>query len=208
MALCLWLWAASAGATAAAPVIVVLGDSISAGYGLGDRAGWVELLQQRLRRGGQPHRVVNASISGDTTRAALGRVDQLLRRHQPAIVIIELGGNDGLRGLPLQALTHNLEQIVERSLQHNAAVLLVGMRLPPNYGALFNRAFEGVYRSLAERYPIQWLPFLFEGFAADQSQFQRDGIHPRASAQTVMLDSVWRYLAPMLENRSVKPAAR
>ncbi len=184
-------------ASPAAPVILVLGDSLSAAYGMAQNEGWVHLLQQRLRKAGHPHRVVNASISGETSAGARQRIDEELARWQPDIVIIELGGNDGLRGLPLDALYDNLAALIEASLGQGARVLLLGMRLPPNYGR-YSEDFAAVYAALARRYRIPLLPFLLAGMEDDFTFFQADGIHPNQRAQARILDNVWPVLRPLL----------
>ncbi len=182
----------------AAPVILVLGDSLSAAYGMAQNEGWVHLLQERVREAGHPHRVVNASISGETSAGARQRIDGELARWQPDIVIIELGGNDGLRGLPLDALRDNLAALIEASLDQGARVLLLGMRLPPNYGR-YSEDFADVYTALARRYRIPLLPFLLAGMEDDFTFFQTDGIHPNRRAQGRILDNVWPLLRPLLE---------
>lgn len=190
----LWPW----GAIAAQPVLVVLGDSLSAAYGIHQDEGWVSLLQQRLEKDFPKLSVVNASISGETTSGALSRIDGVLRTHQPAVVIVELGGNDGLRGLPLIDMQKNLGKIIRKSLDAHARVLLVGMRIPPNYGPFYSRGFEGVYKKLADEYDIARVPFLLEGVALNPLLMQDDGIHPRAAAQPQLLDNVWPQLVPLL----------
>jgi len=177
---------------------VVLGDSLSAGYGIDDAKGWVSLLGQRLKAEGFPHRVVNISISGDTTAGALARLPDALARQRPAIVIVELGGNDGLRGLSLDAMKHNLEQILLRSRQAGAKVLLVGVRLPPNYGPAYTRAFDAIYTRLATRSDVPLVPFLLEGVALGERLMQDDGLHPTEQAQPRILQNVWPHLVPLL----------
>lgn len=205
--LALLLWTPQA--SAAEPVILVLGDSLSAAYGMAQSEGWVALLQQRLRQTGHPHRVVNASISGETSDGALSRIENELARWQPNIVILELGANDGLQGLPLARLRNNLAALIEASRRHGARVLLLGMRLPPNYGSAYNQAFSAVYRELAQRYGLSFLPFLLQGIATDLALFQDDGIHPKSRAQPLILDNVWTALAPLLTTSTpVSGAAR
>lgn len=179
-------------------MILVLGDSLSAGYGFDLRQGWVTLLQQRLMREGFPHRVVNASISGDTARGGLARLPRALDQHRPAIVIIELGGNDGLRGLPLAELRTNLGGAIQLAQKHGAKVLLVGMRLPTNYGTSHTRAFHELYAELGRRYRVPVVPFFLEGVATVPALMQPDGVHPTAAAQPKLLATVWPYLAPLL----------
>jgi acyl-CoA thioesterase I len=180
------------------PVIVVLGDSLSAGYGIELNQGWVAQLQQRLRREGYPHRVVNASISGETTRGALVRLEDLLAQHRPAIVIVELGGNDGLRGLSLHEMHENFSQIILRSKQAGAKVLLITMRLPTNYGPVYIKGFQKLFDALVHEHAVPTAPFILEGIADRAELMQEDGIHPRTEAQGLMLDSVWPALTQLL----------
>jgi acyl-CoA thioesterase-1 len=197
-----WLVHAVAPARGAdAPVVLVVGDSISAGYGLGNGEGWVTLLATRIREQGLPHRVVNASISGDTTAGGRARLPQLLKQHKPAIVIIELGGNDALRGGDLAATRANLDTMVQAVQAAGARVLLVGMQLPPNYGSAYVRAFGALFADVGKSRGVPVVPFVFEGFADDLSQFQPDRIHPTASAQPRILANVWPALAPLLGKR-------
>ncbi len=182
----------------AAGVILVLGDSISSGYGLPREAGWVQLLANRVARDHSHYRVVNASITGETTLGGRNRIGKLLDQHAPALVVVELGGNDGLRGTPIESMQANLEAIVRACKERGAKVLLVGMRLPPNYGAAFNRRFEEAYRNVAAGSGAALQPFLFEGFGERRDLFQADGIHPTQAAQALMLETVWKSLGPML----------
>lgn len=156
------------------------------------------LLQQRLKEHGYSDRVVNASISGETTSSALSHLDEALRRTAPAIAIIELGANDGLRGLALKDMEHNLSTIVRRCRKAGAKILLVGMRLPPNYGPLYTARFEQVYKTVADRYHTAFVPFLLEGFAGNLEVFQADGLHPTAAAQPAIVDNVWPALVRLL----------
>ena len=183
---------------AAAPVVLVLGDSISAGYGLPANTGWTTLLQQRLVAEHYPHRVVNASITGDTTAGGRARLDALLTKHRPAVTVIELGGNDGLRGGSLDALQANLAAMTAAAQRSGSRVLIVGLRLPPNYGPAYVRRFETVYADVARERKAALVPFLFEGFAEDNAMFQPDRIHPVIAAQARLLDNVWRELKPLL----------
>ncbi len=183
---------------AAEPVIVVLGNSLSAGYSIDLDQGWVTHLQQRLTEEGYPHRVVNASISGETTRGALARLEGLLAEHHPAIVIVELGGNDGLRGLLLAEIRKNLSEIIERSKQQGARVLLIKMRLPANYGPAYNKKFQELFEELMRKHAITTAPFILEGIAERPELMQEDGIHPRTEAQRLMLDNVWPALVRLL----------
>ena len=179
--------------------ILVLGDSLSGAYGINPDEGWVALLQQQLLGDGFEYRVINASVSGDTTRTGLSRIDSALRAHQPSIVIIALGGNDGLRGLPFSEIESSLDSIIEQCRNNNARVLLVGIRLPPNYGAGYNRQFASLYRQLSDRYGIPLVPRLLDQVAEHRELMQEDGMHPKAEAQPQIMKNVWAGLRPMLE---------
>ncbi len=185
-------------AQAAAPVILIVGDSVSAAYGLPPEAGWATLLQERLVAERFPHRVVNASISGDTTAGGRARLDALLAQHRPAITVIELGGNDGLRGGSLDAMRANLDAMAAAAQKAGSRVLLVGMRLPPNYGPTYVQRFDGTFADVAKARKIALVPFFFEGVGEDNAMFQADRIHPVAAAQPKLLDNVWRELKPLL----------
>jgi acyl-CoA thioesterase-1 len=180
------------------PVILVLGDSLSAGYGLRPGEGWVSLLGRRLDAQGYEYRVVNASVSGETTVGGLERLPRALKLHRPAVVLIELGGNDGLRGLPVAELEANLASMVEQSREAGARVVLTGIRIPINYGPRYTDEFFAVYASLADRYGVALVPFFLEGVALRDDMFQDDGIHPAPEAQPVLLDNVWPVLEPLL----------
>jgi acyl-CoA thioesterase-1 len=186
------------GAATEAPVILVLGDSLSAGYGLASDQSWVALLERRLREQDLPHRVVNASISGDTTRGGLARLRGALARHRPGLVIIELGANDGLRGMAPQRMRDNLQEMIGLSRAQGARVLLVGIRLPTNYGRRYRQRFDAVFPELAETTGVALVPFLLDGVAQHRELFQADGVHPTAAAQGRMLDTVWAQLEPLL----------
>jgi len=188
----------AAPAHATGGVILVLGDSLSSAYGLDVTAGWVQLLQDRLDKQGAAYRVVNASISGDTSNGGAARLASALEKHAPDVVIVELGGNDGLRGLPLSVTRANLERIVVDSQAAGAGVLLLGMRLPPNYGPAYNDAFHVIYEQLANQYQAGRVPFFLEGVGGVDAMMQPDGIHPRSEAQGIMLDNVWPHLQPLL----------
>jgi acyl-CoA thioesterase-1 len=192
----LFLWTPAA--HAAAPVILVLGDSVSAGYGLPANAGWTTMLQQRLQANHYPHRVVNASISGDTTAGARARLPDLLKANHPAIMVIELGGNDGLRGGNIDTMAANLDAMVVAAQTAGSHVLVIGMRLPPNYGVDYVRRFQSSFDQVAQKRKTAIVPFFFEGFGDDNGMFQPDRIHPVAAAQEKMLDNVWSVLQPML----------
>lgn len=180
-----------------AEVWLVVGDSISAAFGLDTAQGWVALLQKRLDQQGRSIQVVNASISGDTSAGGLARLPALLAEHRPALVLIELGGNDGLRGTPLTQLQQNLAGMVAASQASGAQVLLLGMRLPPNYGKRYTEGFAGVYEQLATTHQVPLLPFFLEGVGGVPGLMQADGIHPTADAQPRLLDNLW----PLLEAR-------
>jgi acyl-CoA thioesterase-1 len=182
----------------AVPTILVVGDSLSSGYGLDLPQGWVSLLEKRLATAGFPHQVANASIGGDTSRGGLARLPAILERHRPSIVILELGGNDGLRALSLQVLEENLSAMIELCRKAGAQVVLVGIRIPPNYGLRYTEKFQTIYGELAKRYDVPLVPFLLEGIATSPNLMQEDGIHPRAEAQPLILDNVWPILEPLL----------
>ncbi len=192
---------AFAASAQSAPTLLVVGDSISAAYGLPANSGWTTLLARRLQEERYPYRVVNASISGDTTAGGRARLPSLLAEHKPAVVVIELGGNDGLRGGDLRSMRSNLETMVGAALHAGARVLLVGMRLPPNYGSGYTRQFETTYRDVAQKFRVPLVPFLFEGFGESNEWFQPDRIHPTANAQPKLLDNVWPSLKPLLDRR-------
>ncbi|ENW17778.1 multifunctional acyl-CoA thioesterase I/protease I/lysophospholipasel(I) [Acinetobacter haemolyticus] len=180
---------------ASAKTILILGDSLSAGYGIETKQGWVHLLQQRLdQHYPKQHKVVNASVSGETTSGALARLPKLLQTYQPEVVVIELGGNDGLRGQPPQLIQKNLAQLVQLSQKQKATVLLFGMKIPPNYGTAYSRAFENNYKVVSQQYRIKLLPFFLEGVAGNKSLMQNDQIHPNAKAQPIMLNLAYPYI--------------
>jgi len=185
-------------ADAAAPVILVLGDSLSAAYGIALADGWVALLQSRLRERGLDWRVVNAGISGDTTAGGLTRLPELLKRHRPAILIVELGANDGLRGLKPTVVRDNLARIIQAGRAAGSRVLLTGIQLPPNYGAAYNQAFQAVFQDLAAAQGVPLVPGLLAGVAEDRALMQADGVHPGVAAQPRILDNVWPVLEPLL----------
>jgi len=181
-----------------APVLLVVGDSISAGYGLPAGAGWVTLLAERLKREGYAYQVVNASISGDTTAGGRARLPALLPRYKPRIVILELGGNDALRGGNLDVTRANLDAMVTEAQKAGARPMLLGMQLPPNYGSAYVNRFGALFGEVAKAHRIPAVPFLFQGFAEDLTQFQADRIHPVAAAQPRILANVWPVLQPLL----------
>lgn len=191
--------------SASEPTVLILGDSLSAAYGLAREDGWVALLSRRLKERGLPQQVVNASISGETTAGGLTRLPALLARHKPAVLVVQLGANDGLRGLSLSALSANLTELVRLGRESGALVLLVGIQLPPNYGAAFNKGFQDVFRSVAEKSSAPLVPSLMTGVAEDWSLMQSDGLHPTAAAQPRMLDNVWPGLEPLLASPAAGP---
>ena len=191
--LCLPL-AASAGGT-----IMVYGDSLSAAYGLSQDAGWASLLQARLNQEGLDYTVSNLSISGETTSGGAARIAAALKEHKPRVVIVELGANDGLRGLPPTEMRANLAKIVSASQRARARVLLVGMRMPPNYGKTYTRQFEQVYADVAREFKIALVPYLFLGMDQQRELFQADNLHPTAAAQPMLLENVWKSLLPLLK---------
>jgi acyl-CoA thioesterase-1 len=190
--------ASPARADPAAPVLLVVGDSISAAYGLPTGVGWVDLLAARLAAQRYPHRVVNASVTGDTTAGGRARLPALLERHRPSIVVLELGGNDGLRGGELKATRDNLAAMVVAVKRAGAQALLVGMKVPPNYGPAYVREFDALFAGVAKAHKVPLVPFFFEGFGEKNEMFQADRIHPTAAAQPLLLDNVWPALRPML----------
>jgi acyl-CoA thioesterase-1 len=195
------LLAASMGlaqAAAAAPVILLFGDSLSAEYGLPRGAGWGALLEARLKEKRLDYSVVNVSISGETTSGGAARIDAALQQHRPAIVIIELGGNDGLRGLALDATRANLTRMLAASGKAGAKVVLAGMQLPPNYGRTYVEGFRTLYADLARQHKAALVPFFLENVADKRELFQADGIHPTREAQPLLLDNTWKALAPLL----------
>ena len=178
--------------------ILVYGDSLSAAYGLAQHAGWASLLQVRLKQERLDYTVANASISGETTSGGAARIAAALKTHKPKVVIVALGANDGLRGLPLAEMRANLEKIVRTSQKAGSSVLLVGMRLPPNYGEAYTRQFAQVYADLAREYKLALVPHLLQGMDEQRELFQADNLHPTAAAQPILLGNVWKALLPLL----------
>jgi acyl-CoA thioesterase-1 len=189
---------AAAPAFAQQPVLLVLGDSLGAGYGLPQGHGWVDLLQKRIAEEKLDYRVVNASISGETTLGGRNRLDALLQQHRPGVVIIELGANDGLRGQPVSAMRDNLTAMVRAARKAGARPLLIGMQIPPNYGQEYTRKFQDTFVQVARTERVPLVPFLLDGFADKRELFQQDGIHPAEPAQPIMVRTVWPKLAPLL----------
>ncbi|MCW2292903.1 acyl-CoA thioesterase-1 [Pseudomonas sp. BIGb0408] len=183
---------------AQAGTVLVVGDSISAAFGMDTRQGWVHLLDERLQSEGFEHRLVNASISGDTSAGGAARLPALLAEHKPGLVVVELGGNDGLRGLPPSQLQQNLASMIDASREAGAKVLLLGMRIPPNYGERYTSAFAKVYDDLAAEKDVPLVPFLLEGVGGVDTLMQDDGVHPAVEAQPMLLENVWPTLKPLL----------
>lgn len=192
---------AAASANAGLPTVLVFGDSLSAGYGMEVDQSWPALLQARLEDQGYEHKVVNASISGETSEGGAQRINHAVERYAPAIVVIELGGNDGLRGFPPNLLKRNLQTMIDTSRDAGAQVVLLGIRIPTNYGPRYTRSFEKVYRDLASAYSLPWVEFFMAGVALDDSMMQDDGIHPNADAQEILLDNAWPAIVDALQDR-------
>ncbi|EOK1102586.1 arylesterase [Acinetobacter baumannii] len=178
-----------------AKTILILGDSISAGYGKDPKQGWVQLLQKRLdQQYPKQHKVVNASVSGETTSGALARLPKLLQTYKPEVVVIELGGNDGLRGQPPQMIQKNLSQLIQLSQKQKAKVILFGMKIPPNYGTAYSKAFENSYKTVSQKYQVKLLPFFLDGVAGQKQLMQNDLIHPNTQAQSKLLNLAYPYI--------------
>ena len=194
----------SAWSTSTGTKIMILGDSLSVGYGLPPHSGWVDLLRQRLQTQSSGYEVINISISGEITLGGRKRIGQALAAHQPAIVVIALGGNDGLQGKSIQSIYDNLEAIVLTCKQQNVVPLLVGMQLPPNYGISYTRKFRDIFPRLAQHHQLQLVPFMLEGFGEHREFFLADGIHPNERAQEKIMENIWPTLASLLE--SIQPS--
>ena len=190
---------AATGESRQSRTLLVLGDSLSAAYGMAREQGWVHLLGQRVAQQARGWRVVNASMSGETTAGGASRIAAELTTHDPDLVVLELGANDALRGLPLDAARSNLQRMIDAAQAHGAPVLLLGMRIPPNYGRAYADAFHGMYRELAEQEGVSLLPFLLEPIALDRDAFLPDDVHPRPDVQDELMEHVWPALAPLLE---------
>jgi acyl-CoA thioesterase-1 len=182
------------------PTVLVFGDSLSAGYGIDVDNSWTTLLQERLREVGYEHRVVNASISGETTEGGAARIEAALANFAPDLIILELGGNDGLRGFPPNRMRGNLEKIIQRSKASGAAVVLLGIRIPTNYGPRYTAAFEAVYREVAAEFEVKWIEFFMEGVALNDELLQDDRIHPNTAAQPILLENAWPIISAALDN--------
>jgi len=178
--------------------ILIVGDSISASYGINPQSGWVNLLVNKITQEKIPYQVINASISGDTTINGVNRLPALINKHKPDIVIIELGGNDGLRGIQINVIQNNLERMIKASRINGAKILLAGMKIPPNYGRRYTQSFHQIYLNLADKYSISLVPFMLEGVGGQASLMQADGIHPTAKAQPLIVETVWKHLSLML----------
>lgn len=185
-------------ALAADPVVLIYGDSLSAAYGLPQSQGWAALLEKKIAEEKFPHRIVNASISGETTAGGLTRLDAVLAKSQPSIVILELGANDGLRGLPIQSTRSNLNIMLQKIKKTGAKVLLLGMKMPPNYGARYTAEFSETYSQLAKSHQTALVPFMLENIAAKPELIQQDGLHPNALGQPIILNNIWPHLKPLL----------
>lgn len=185
------------------PTVLVFGDSLSTGYGIDVDQSWATLLQTRLADQGYEHQVINASISGDTTESGAARIAQAITSFEPSLVILELGGNDGLRGIPLDRMRENLQKIITTSRDSGAAVVLLGIRLPPNYGQRYIEDFDNVFRELASELDIPWIEFFMEGVALDDELLQSDGMHPNAAGQPILLDNAWPIIDAALVNLRV-----
>jgi acyl-CoA thioesterase-1 len=194
---CLFVAGSNAWASERERTILVFGDSLSAAYGLRAGEGWVALLEKRLA--GKGYRVVNASVSGETTSGGRARLPRALEQHRPQIVVLELGGNDGLRGLPVTTAEANLADMIQKVRASGARLLLLGIRIPPNYGATYTRQLDAMYVQLAERNKVPFVPFFLEGVALDSRLMQADGVHPNAAGQPRLLDNVWKGLEPLLQ---------
>jgi len=194
--------------TVAAKNILVFGDSLSAAYRINPDDGWVNLLQTKANQLKADLTFINASISGETTRGGLARIKQALKKHQPDIVILELGANDGLRGFPPKLIKQNLQRIITLAQKQNADILLVGVYLPPNYGKRYTEMFHNIYLDLAKLHHVTLLPYLLEGVGANKTLMQADGLHPSTKAQPLIADTVWKKLLPMVKKQSSKTATR
>jgi len=181
------------------PTILIFGDSLSAGYGIDVDQSWATLLQARLEAQGYEHRVINASITGETTEGGAARISSALERFEPALIILELGGNDGLRGFPPDRMRDNLEKIIATSKDSGAAVVLLGIRIPLNYGPRYTESFENAFREVAATQNIAWIEFFMEGIALNESLMQADGIHPNAEAQSLLLENAWPIILQSLD---------
>ena len=195
----------TAPAQAATRTLMVFGDSLSAAYGISPSQGWVSLLGERIKQSGLPWKVVNASVSGETTDGGLRRLGEDLKRHKPDLVLVELGANDALRGQPLSSTRKNLQTMIRLTREARAEPVLIGLMIPPNYGIEYAREFSELYSGTAKRERVVLVPFLLEGIVERRDLFQPDQLHPTASAQTMILDTVWKVVEPLLKNKPAKP---
>ncbi len=202
IALVVVLFACNANSTQA-PTVLIFGDSLSAGYGIDVDQSWATLLQTRLKEQGYEHRVINASISGETTEGVATRIAGAMDTFKPSLIILELGGNDGLRGFPPERMKNNLDKIIQAGKAGGADVVMLGIRIPPNYGQRYTEAFEGVFRELAARHEIPWIEFFLDGVALNPELMQADGIHPNAAAQPILLDNAWPIISQALGNEGI-----
>ncbi len=186
-------------ASHASPALLVFGDSLSAAYGIPVNQSWVHLLGERISKQGYPFKVFNASISGETTSGGLSRIDAAVSKYLPRVVLIELGANDGLRGLPVKDMQNNLQEMIQVCKKHHAKILLLGMMIPPNYGLRYTEEFKNSYLELAKKNKIAVVPFLLEGVAGKSDMTQDDGLHPTAEAQDQIMETVWKELKPILD---------
>jgi acyl-CoA thioesterase-1 len=189
-------------AAIANPKILIYGDSLSAAYGIPQQSGWPALLQKKLLVEGYRYDIVNASISGETTSGGLSRLKKTLETAKPAIIILELGANDGLRGLPINAMASNLTAMIEQMQKTKAQIILAGMKIPPNYGPQYTNGFANTYEQLSKKYGLKLVPFLLDQVAAQQHLLLQDGLHPNAEGQVIMLNNIWPHLKPLLKKRT------
>ena len=199
---------ATAAHAANVPTVLVFGDSLSAGYGIDVDQSWTALLQARLRSQGYEHRVINASISGETTEGGKTRISSALDNFNPDLVILELGGNDGLRGFPTEIMKANIRAIIETTRDRDVGIVILGIRIPTNYGPRYTQAFEQVYRDLAEEFSVPWIEFFMDGVALSEELMQDDGIHPNAIAQPILLDNAWPIIRQALTEHVGSQASR
>jgi acyl-CoA thioesterase-1 len=203
----LLLITAAIGQAAQPPTVLVFGDSLSAGYGVDVDQTWVALLQSRLESQGYEHRVINASISGETTQGGMTRISPALENFKPDLVILELGGNDGLRGFPTEVIKENIQTMIEASRAHGAAVVILGIKIPTNYGPRYRQAFEEIYSELAAELDVYWIEFFMENVALNEALMQDDGVHPTTEAQPILLDNAWPVIREALVERGSAAAS-
>lgn len=204
LSLLLFTFSLSSQAETRSSNILVYGDSLSAAYGLAPEQGWVALLQKRLQTQKTPYHVVNSSVSGETTSGGLARFEQTLKQHQPSVVMLELGANDGLRGLSVPEMRNNLSKMIKLAQNAKAQVILLGIMIPPNYGPRYTRDFKNVYPQLADEFKLKLVPFFLDGVAGKAAYIQEDGLHPNAIAQSKILENIWPTLNDVLSNKTNK----